>query len=133
RPESSKTNNTIDFFIPFEYFPENRKCLLNWASKLANTFEFELSQTFQGVIWNTLASGNSHRLFLEVRNPDKRTVSFSALNLRNNQWLWKDIIFDEPWWVSLRAAEGDMLLLTVYTDAANPDKKSLVAYDVVKE
>ncbi len=100
---------------------------------MANTFEFELSQTFQGVIWNTLAAGNSHRLFLEVRNPDKRTVSFSALNLRNNQWLWKDIIFDEPWWVSLRAAEGDMLLLTVYTDAANPDKKSLVAYDVVKE
>jgi len=99
---------------------------------LANTFEFKLAETFQGIVWNTLADGNNSRLFLEVRNPELKTVSFSALNLRNNQWLWKDLVLDEPWWVSLRAAQQDILLFTVYTDAGNPDQKSVVAYDVMK-
>ena len=99
---------------------------------MANTFEFKLAETFQGIVWNTLADGNNSRLFLEVRNPELKTVSFSALNLRNNQWLWKDLVLDEPWWVSLRAAQQDILLFTVYTDAGNPDQKSVVAYDVMK-
>lgn len=99
---------------------------------MANTFDFSASHTFQGVIWNMLADGDNQRLFLEVRDPSERTVAFSALNLQNNQWLWKDIRLEEPWWISLRAISGDILLLTVYTDAGNPEKKSVVAYDVVK-
>lgn len=94
--------------------------------------EHKFSYRFQGTIWNTLADGNNQRLFLEIRNPIGKTVSFSALNLQNNQWLWKDVRFEEPWWISLRAVEGDILLLTLYTDTNNPDKKSVLAYDVVK-
>jgi len=79
-----------------------------------------------------VADGNNQRLFLEVRNPADKTVSFSALNLQNNQWLWKDLVFEEPWWISLRAVEGDILLFTIYIDTNNPDKKSVLAYDIVK-
>lgn len=80
-----------------------------------------------------LADGKNRRLFLEIRNAADKTVSFSALNLQNNQWLWKDLVFEEPWWISLRAIEGDILLFTIYTDANNPDKKSVLAYHVVKK
>ncbi len=97
---------------------------------MASKFEFDLSHTFDGVIWNTLADGDNQRLFLEVRDAQEKSVSFSALNLRNNQWLWKDLRLEEQWWVSLRAVSGDVLLFTVYTDASNPDKKSVVAFDV---
>lgn len=79
-----------------------------------------------------VADGNNRRLFLEIRDPAEKTVSFSAFNLQNNQWLWKDLVFEEPWWISLRGVEGDILLLTIYTDSNNPDKKSVLAYDVVK-
>lgn len=99
---------------------------------MANILDHRFSHQFQGIIWNTLADGNNERLFLEIRNPIDKTVSFSALNLRNNQWLWKDLVFDEPWWISMRAVEGDILLLTVYTDSNNPDRKSVIAYDVAK-
>lgn len=99
---------------------------------MAKTLDLSFSQPFHGIIWNTLADQNNQRLFLEVRNPDEKTVSFSALNLRNNQWLWKDVRLEEPWWISLRAIQGDILLLTVYTDTNNPDKKSVVAYDVIQ-
>lgn len=39
-------------------------------------------------------------------------------------------MLEEPWWVSLAAVGGDILLFTMYTDTNNPDKKSLLAYDV---
>lgn len=80
-----------------------------------------------------LADGNNQRLFLEIRNPVDKTVSFSALNLQNNQWLWKDLVFEEPWWISLRAVQGDILLFTIYIDTNNPDKKSVLAYHISKK
>jgi hypothetical protein len=97
---------------------------------LANRLELRISKPFHGTIWNLLADGGSERLFVEVRDPGTKTVSFSALNLRNNQWLWKDVVFDERWWISMRAVAGDILLLTLYADENNPDKKALIAYDV---
>lgn len=102
-------------------------------SKLANTIAHKFSHSFQGTIWNILADTNSNRLFLEVRDADLKKVSFSALNLQNYAWLWKDIVLDEPWWISMTAIAGDKLLLTVYTDTNNPDKKTLLAFDVLKQ
>jgi hypothetical protein len=99
---------------------------------LDNPPELTFSYRFQGVVWNTLADPKNDRLFLEVRNVQEKKVSFSALNLRNNQWLWQDVAFEEPWWVSLAGVGGEILLFTVYTDTNNPDKKSLIAYDVLK-
>lgn len=100
---------------------------------MANTLALDNAYTFQGIIWNTLADGDHRRLYLEVRDPKTRKVAFSALNLQNNQWFWKDLTFDEPWWISLGAVSGDILLLDVYTDTNNPDKKSLVAYHVLEK
>lgn len=99
---------------------------------MTDTLEFKSSNSFKGIIWNTLADGYNNRLFLEVRDIQEKKVSFSALNLQNNQWLWKNISLEESWWISLSAVAGDILLLTVYTDTNNPDKKSLIAYDVLK-
>lgn len=97
---------------------------------MTSALDQKFSYRFDGVVWNTLADEQNARLFLEIRNPSSRSVSFSALNVRNNQWLWKDVRFEEPWWVSLRAVRNDILLLTIYTDTDNPDKKSVLAYDV---
>lgn len=95
--------------------------------------EFQFSHRFEGTVWNTLADGGNERLFLEIRDAEKKTASFSSLNVRNNQWLWKDVVFDEPWWVSLRAVQDDILLLTVYADTGNPDRKSVIAFHVTEQ
>ncbi|MGC1242121.1 MAG: DUF4905 domain-containing protein [Chryseosolibacter sp.] len=100
---------------------------------MAHTKESKFSYSCPGIIWNILADGNSPRLFLEVRDVDQKKVSFSALNLQNYEWLWKDVVLEERWWVSMTAIAGDKLLLTIYTDTNNPDKKSLLAYDVLKK
>lgn len=97
---------------------------------MADILELKTSRSFSGLIWNTLADETTGTLFIEVRDVREKKVSFSALNLRNNEWLWKDLTLDETWWVTLGAVAGDRLLFTVYTDTNNPDKKSLVAYDI---
>ena len=97
---------------------------------MTTLLEYKYSYPFRGIIWNTLADTCHRRLFLEVRDIQEKKVSFSALNLQNYDWFWKDVTLEEPWWVSLAAIAGDMLLFTVYTDTGNPDRKSLLAYDV---
>lgn len=101
--------------------------------KSANTLALDFSDVFPGTVWRMVADLYSPRLYLEVRDPQERRVTFSALNLQNNLWMWKEVAFDESWWISLAAAAGNILLLTVYTDTQNPDKKSLIAYHVVEK
>lgn len=79
-----------------------------------------------------MTDGSHDRLYIEVRDVAQKRVTFSALNVQDTKWLWRDIVFEETWWISLTAVSGDILLLTLYTDSGNPDKKSLIAYDVIQ-
>ncbi|MEJ7644098.1 MAG: DUF4905 domain-containing protein [Chryseolinea sp.] len=74
-----------------------------------------------------------HILLIECRNMAKKKVSFSALNALTGTFFWKDVVFDEPWWISLNAAAGGMALFTVYVGTDNPDKKGIFAYDVFEK
>lgn len=86
------------------------------------------SHVFDGIIWNMLESSENKTLLLEVRRPADKTVSFAAYDYGENRFLWRDITFEEPWWINLSGVVGEMVLFTVYTETNNPDQKSLVAY-----
>jgi hypothetical protein len=98
---------------------------------LYEKLEITFSEQVPGIIWKTLADPDHGRLYIEVRNNDRKQVSFSALDLENCQWLWYNVTLDEPWWISLAAVSGNTLLFTVYTDTNNPDKKSIFAFDIL--
>jgi hypothetical protein len=87
------------------------------------------SRVFKGTIWKTLVDESDKRIFVETRNADEKRVCFSAYSFNDNLWLWSDIAFEEPWWISLGYVQDEILLLTVYNDTNNPDNKSLVAVD----
>jgi hypothetical protein len=95
--------------------------------------EFSFSEIVPGTIWNTLADTEHKRLFVEIRNSESKCVMFSALDLETSQWLWKEKKFEEPWWISLGGVSSNILLLTIYTDTNNPDKKSVLAFEVTQE
>lgn len=99
---------------------------------MSDYLKFSFSGTVKGVIWKTLADPDNERLYLEVRDNVQKRVSFAALSLLDQAWLWKDIVFEEPWWINLQAVAGDVLLFTLYNDASNPEKKSVLAYEVNK-
>jgi hypothetical protein len=88
------------------------------------------SKIFPGTIWNTIVDESRKVIFVETRNVDEKKVRFAAYNFDKNLWLWDEVGFEEPWWISLGYVQDEVLLLTVYDDTNNPDKKSLIALDV---
>ena len=97
---------------------------------MLRSIAFNFSHVFEGVIWNTKVSDQNQIIVLEVRDTNKKEVRFSALNYSSDEFLWKDRMMDEPWWISLSGIAGDIMLLTLYTNKNNPDNKAVVAYNV---
>lgn len=98
---------------------------------MAESIALNLKHAYDGTIWKTVADHEEKKLFVEVRNTSSKTVSFSALDLSANSWLWQDLKMDEPWWITLAAASRNILFFTVYIDANNnPDRKSILAFDI---
>lgn len=97
---------------------------------MINKLEFNFSQAFEGIIWKLLKVEEHSILLLEVREPDKHEARFSAFDYRANKFLWKDILFEEPWWIGLAATTSDVMLLNLYLNLENPDEKGLMAFHV---
>lgn len=100
---------------------------------MSDYLQFSFSEKVEGVIWKIVADPDNKRLYLEIRDNVKKRVSFSALSVFDKIWLWKDITFDEPWWIDLQTVSGNILLFTIYTDTSNPDKKSVLAFDIIDQ
>lgn len=99
---------------------------------MPSSIEFNFSHVFEGIVWNTIASSENGILFLEVRNNEQKRVTFSALDIKTGEFLWRDVLFDEPWWISLSASSGEFLIFTIYLETNNPDKKGVFAYHIDK-
>lgn len=99
---------------------------------MSRSIEFNFSHVFKGTVWNTAISPENGILLLEVRNSEMKQVSFSALECLTGKFLWRDVIFDEPWWVSLAAISNNIILFTIYIETNNPDKKGIFAYHLLE-
>ena len=95
---------------------------------MQRSIAFNFSHVFTGIIWNIKVSDERDIMIVEIRDSDKKEVRFSALDYRQNKFLWKDKAMEESWWLNLSAVSGDIILFTLYTDTNNPDKKSTLAY-----
>jgi hypothetical protein len=97
---------------------------------LDDILQLNFSHRFDGVIWNTLSSGQEDILLVEVRNIENKEVSFSALNLETNSFLWRDKKLEETWWINASAIAAGMVIFTIYMDTNNPDKKGILVYSI---
>jgi hypothetical protein len=95
---------------------------------LERKLEFNFSHVFNGIVWNSVVSEGGEIMIFEIRDSDKKQVSFAAFNVKNNQWLWQDKMSEEPWWVNLNSVYSNQILLTIYTETNNPDKKGILIY-----
>jgi hypothetical protein len=82
-----------------------------------------------GTIWNLLAEHESQLLILEVRNEEKFTTRFVALNYQTGRSVW-EISLTEAWLINLVDARQGTLLVHTYTNRGNPDRKNLIAVDM---
>jgi len=70
-------------------------------------------------------------LVLEVRNDERRQVSFCAFDFIKNRFLWKDVITSEPWWVNLKSANENNITLSKFENTNNPDSISYIHLDLL--
>ena len=94
------------------------------------TPQIKFSHSFSGTIWATLGVPKKNVLIIEEREQNSFQVRFSAIDFRNNSFLWKGIMLPERWWVGLTAANESTVLLHTYVNKGNPDHKNLVALDI---
>ena len=100
---------------------------------MARSVQFNFSHVFEGVVWNMLVSPGDGILILEVRNSQRKQVTFSALEGQTGKFIWRDKGFDEDWWINLGAVSNNVVVFTVYLETNNPDKKGVFAYHLFED
>ena len=68
-------------------------------------------------------------IFLEVRDSEEKKVSFAAIDLLNNQLLFKNLTTPERWLTGIEAAYDGVLLLHFYQSETGPTHNGLLAVD----
>jgi hypothetical protein len=95
---------------------------------LGTAVQLKFLHRLEGPVWNLLA--NKDILLIEVRTKEPQRVTFSALDLHNDVFLWRDKVLEETWWVNASAICSGIVLFTIYMDTNNPDKKGILAYSI---
>lgn len=95
---------------------------------MTDSLPLKFLHRFNGAIWNIIANEDS--LVAEVRTSDPKQASFSALALSSGNFIWRDRVLEENWWVNASALCGDKVVFTVYVDTNNPDKKGILVYSL---
>ncbi|MBX2991152.1 MAG: DUF4905 domain-containing protein [Bacteroidetes bacterium] len=82
----------------------------------------------EGTIWRVVLT-SSGRIFGEARNPEKKTVSFFAIDASNGKHLWSGVNFGEQWWIGIEGVSGETVFLHKYATPSMPEHKSIIAVD----
>jgi hypothetical protein len=103
---------------------------MGWLSglksrKLVTTWEF----TVNGIIWRLLPSQSG--VFVgEERNKETKQVSFFCIDQHSGRILWKDIHFDEQWWIGIETLHDNILFLHEFATPDMPDHKKIYTVDI---
>lgn len=93
--------------------------------KLARSWTYST----RGQIWRLLPSA-SRCLLLEDREVDSKKVSFACIDAITGAARWRDLSFDERWWISMEAVHDDVVFIHEYAAPDMPDHKKIVAVDI---
>ncbi len=86
-----------------------------------------LYEEFAVPIWRMEIDELTETLFVETRESQDRSVSFSAISLRDGGFSFKNIQIPERWLTGLETAYGGVLLLHFYEAENSPVHKGLMA------
>jgi hypothetical protein len=89
--------------------------------------------SFSANIFKILVDSTQKMLAIEIRNAEKKEVSFSVISLENKIILLAETGLEEAWRVGLSAIENNKLLLHTYTDTRLPNRKGIYAIDIEKQ
>ena len=83
----------------------------------------------KGFLWRLVPSATGH-LVIEDRDVERKTVAFTCLDRLTGRVLWKNVEFNEKWWVTIDTIHDDVLFLHEYATPDMPEQKKIFAVDV---
>ncbi|WP_208505826.1 DUF4905 domain-containing protein [Roseivirga sp. E12] len=89
--------------------------------------QHDFSHGFDADIWEVLSHGD--QLLITTRDSEKLTVSFSLFNLVTKKFLWKEISFEESWWISVYHFTNGIVVFQTYDDTQNIEARSVFGFD----
>ena len=89
------------------------------------------SKLFTGTIWKILADDDKGILFIESRDGEKRKAVFTAIDIKSKKPLWLDQSILDPWWSSLKVAQGGNVLIVKFNDPEMPEQRGFAVMDGV--
>jgi hypothetical protein len=99
-----------------------------------NIFSRRLVPSWQfsakGVIWRVFPSENGYFVG-EDRDIAGKTVSFFCIERQNGKILWEGSRSIDPWWVTLDAIHGNVILLHGYAEPDMPEPRKIYAIDLL--
>ncbi len=96
---------------------------------MSKQLQHDFSQDFNADIWEVLSYGD--QLLITTRDSEKLTVSFSLFNLSTKSFLWKDISFEESWWISVYHFAEGVIVFQTYDDTQNIEARSVFGFDTI--
>lgn len=81
-------------------------------------------------IWRIFPS-DSGFILGEDRDTAKKLVSFFCVRASDGTVVWRDLNLPEPWWVSIEAVSGQLLLLHEYRVPSMPDHQKILAVNIM--
>lgn len=96
---------------------------------MSKQLQHDFSQDFNADIWEVLSYGN--QLLITTRDSEALTVSFSLFDLGTKSFLWKDISFDESWWISVYHFTEGVIIFQTYDDTQNIEARSIFGFDTI--
>ncbi|WP_281614528.1 DUF4905 domain-containing protein [Flammeovirga sp. SubArs3] len=86
-----------------------------------------------GQVWRVMYDESISTLLVEMRDPEKKEVSFAALNLYSGDVLWEGLQMDESWWVTMAGVKDGMLYFTHFApDNRMPTVQKLQKLDILQ-
>ncbi|MDE3057043.1 MAG: DUF4905 domain-containing protein [Bacteroidota bacterium] len=85
--------------------------------------------TTQGILWRLLFS-ETNFIVGEDRDTAKKSVTFFCLNAHNGDVLWRDMAYDEAWWIGIEAIVDDRVYLHGFHKPDMPEHSKITAVDL---
>jgi hypothetical protein len=81
------------------------------------------------IIWRMMLAEQG-TLVGECRDPENKAASFFCLEISTGKVLWKDLRFDEKWWVGIETVRKNVVLFHAFAKPDMPEHKGIRAFDI---
>ena len=100
------------------------------TKKLSPSWEYRT----KGLLWRLFPGpgyfvGEDRPADRQAGDNDTRRVSFFCIEDQTGNVRWRDVHFDEPWWIGIEAAHQDVVFLHEFARPDMPEHKKVIALD----